>query len=205
MTDDTAPIVDPPRITENVAALIKHDAAETTRFVNANVAWMLSVARRILRDQTLAEDAVQMAFVNIFKSLESFDGRSQLKTWMHRIVINQALMILRKDRHMKTTSIDELLPVFDGNGCRIEDNWTTFITPEILLQKSQTKIQITEQIDRLPEKYRTVLVLRDIEEFSTAEVAVSMGMTEANVKVTLHRARATLKILLEPLFRGQVI
>ncbi|MEH6477021.1 MAG: sigma-70 family RNA polymerase sigma factor [Sneathiella sp.] len=205
MTDDTTPIFDPPRMTEDVTALIKHDAAETARFVNANVSWMLSVARRILREQTLAEDAVQMAFVSIFKSLESFDGRSQLKTWMHRIVVNQALMILRKDRHMKTTSIDELLPEFDGNGCRIENNWTTFITPETLLQKSQTKTQISEQIDRLPEKYRTVLVLRDIEEFSTAEVAVSMGMTEANVKVTLHRARATLKILFEPLFRGQVI
>jgi RNA polymerase sigma-70 factor (ECF subfamily) len=153
----------------------------------------------------LAEDAVQMAFVNVFTNLESFDGRSQLKTWMHRIVVNQALMSLRKEKQMQSMPIHALYPEFDQYGCRMEDNWTTFVNPETLLQKTQMHQNVASQIDQLPEKYRTVLVLRDIEELSTAEVAVALDMSKENVKVTLHRARAALKILLEPLFRGEAI
>ena len=163
------------------------------------------VARRILRDNAHAEDAVQGAFVNIFKNLNSFGGRSAIKTWMHRIVVNQALMVLRKNRRMNETSIDDLLPEFDDYSCRIEDSWTTFETPESLLQRADTNKKTSEFIDLLPDKYRNVLILRDIEELSTSEVAEALELSETNVKVRLHRARSALKKLLEPLIREQAI
>ena len=190
---------------DNLIALRNGDQKTTAKFVRAHAAWMLIVSRRILRDSAHAEDAVQSAFVSIFRNLDSFDGRSALKTWMHRITVNQALMVLRKNRRMKETSIDDLLPEFDDNSCRIEDSWATFETPESLLQRAETKKKTSELIDLLPDKYRNVLILRDIEELSTSEVAEMLELSQANVKVRLHRARSALKKLLEPLIREQAL
>ena len=188
-----------------LAALRDGDPATTETFVREHAVWMLIVSRRILRDNAHAEDAVQGAFVNIFNNLNSFDGRSAIKTWMHRIIVNQALMVLRKNRRMKETSIDDLMPEFDDNSCRIEERWATFETPESLLQQAETKKKISQLISLLPDKYRNVLVLRDIKELSTSDVAEALELSEANVKVRLHRARSALKKLLEPLIREQAI
>ena len=175
----------------------------TEKFVRENIGWMLSVARRMLRDNAQAEDCVQDAFSSIFKNLESFRGDSSLKTWMHRIVANQALMVLRRNKRLNEAPIDDLLPVFDERGCREEERWTTFETPESLMERSQTRETVTALIDKLPDNYRTILLLRDIEEMSNSEVAELMNLTETNVKVRVHRARAALKKLLEPLLRGE--
>lgn len=179
-------------------------AAATERFVREHIGWMLAVANRILRDSHHAEDAVQNAFAKIFDKLSSFDGRAAVKTWMHRILVNECLMLMRKAGRMETVPIDDLLPVFDANGCRIEERWMTTETPESLALQADTKALVSAKIGQLPDSYRVVLVLRDIEEMSTGEVAESLGISEANVKVRLHRARAALKRLLEPLFKGQM-
>lgn len=171
-------------------------------FVRKNTAWMLSVARRILSDRELAEDAVQNAFINIFKNLKTFQGRSKVETWMHRITINEALMLVRKRSRAKEHSIDELSPDFHKNGCRIEEHWAVSETPEKLLQISDTREKVSQLIENLPDEYRHVILLRDIEELTTAEVADLLNITENNVKVRLHRARAALKKLLEPLLKG---
>jgi RNA polymerase sigma-70 factor, ECF subfamily len=188
---------------QRLAALRAGNVAVTEEFVRENASWMLRLANRMVRDHGQAEDIVQAAFANVFKALETFEGRSALKTWMHRIVVNQALMQLRRTKRLQETPIDELLPAFDAAGCRIEEDWTAFETPEALLERAQTKAKILALIDTLPDGYRIVLLLRDIEELSTAEVAEMLELTEANVKVRLHRARAALKKLLEPLVRGQ--
>jgi RNA polymerase sigma-70 factor (ECF subfamily) len=177
----------------------------TEKFVRNNVGWMLVVARRILGDEGHANDCVQDAFSSIFKNLDSFRGESSLRTWMHRIVVNQALMSLRARKRLKEASIDDLLPIFDENGCRVEDRWTDLETPESLLEKSQTKETVIALIDMLPDNYRTVLLLRDIEELSVSEVAELLNLSETNVKVRVHRARSALKKLLEPLLRGEKI
>ncbi|MEO9875537.1 MAG: sigma-70 family RNA polymerase sigma factor [Anderseniella sp.] len=189
-------------------ALIGQDKTATEQFVRANLGWMLAVAKRIVTDAALAEDVVQDAFSNVFKNLETFRGDAALKTWMHRIVINQALMALRKQRRRKEQPIDELLPEFDGSGCRIDEpSMLSHLaqTPEALLLSSDRRQQVLASIDRLPDSYRVVLMLRDIEEMSTAEVAEMTGLTETNVKVRLHRARAALKKLLSPLFEGTAL
>lgn len=191
--------------TIDLDALRNGDWTAAEQLVREHAGWMLALARRMVREDALAEDIVQNAFANIFRKLDQFDGRSALKTWMHRIVVNQSLMLLRKVRRTNEDSIDDLLPEFDRNGCRIEEDWATFETPESLIEKSQSAEKISELIGTLPESYRIVLLLRDIEEMSTLEVAELLQISEANVKVRLHRARAALKKLLEPLMKGQVL
>jgi RNA polymerase sigma-70 factor (ECF subfamily) len=186
-----------------VISLRASDTLSTERFVRRHIGWMLAVANRIVRDSHHAEDAVQNAFAKIFDKLGEFHGRSALKTWMHRIVVNECLMFLRKAKRTETVSIDDLQPDFDQNNCRIEERWATMETPESLLLQSDMRARVIEKIDLLPDNYRIILLLRDIEELSTLEVSQLLELSEANVKVRLHRARAALKRLLEPLVRGQ--
>lgn len=188
-----------------ISDLKRRDGPSTDSFVRENIGWMLASARRIVRDRSLAEDCVQDAFINVFKNLDGFKGQSRLRTWMHRIVVNQALMALRARNRLKEMPIDDLLPTFDANGCRLEDPWTSFETPESLLARSQTLDTVVSLIDKMPDIYRIVLLLRDIEDLSTSEVAKMLELSESNVKVRLHRARAGLRQLLEPLLRGQKI
>lgn len=193
---------------QKLAPLAGRDKAATEQFVRANLGWMLAVARRIVVDGSIAEDVVQDAFSNVFRHLEAFRGDAALKTWMHRIVVNQALMALRKQNRRNEQPIDELLPEFDAAGCRVDEpSMLSHLaqTPEALLLSSDRRQQVLANIDRLPDSYRVVLMLRDIEELSTAEVAEMTGLTEANVKVRLHRARAALKKLLSPLFEGTAL
>ncbi len=170
--------------------------------VRCNTAWMVAVAQRILKDRALSEDAVQVAFSKIYRSLDGFEGRSSLRTWMHRFVVNEALMLLRKQKRVNEQPLDPLLPEFDRNGCRVDDPFALSGTSEDHLHSRQVRDIMKEKIDELPDQYRIVLVLRDIEEMSTIEVAEALGLSEANVKVRLHRARAALKKLLEPMMRG---
>ncbi len=172
-------------------------------FVRAHSDWMLAVAYRIVQDKAHAEDIVQTAFVKVFAKLDTFEGRSALKTWMHRIVVNEALMVLRKIKRLNEQPIDDLLPVFDGAGCRVEFDTSDVSTPETLLSSRQLDDRVRRAIMSLPEKYRIVLCLRDIEGLSTAETSAALGLSEANVKVRLHRARAGLKKLLESFISEQ--
>lgn len=188
-----------------VQSLRDGDLRATETFVRNHAPWMLALARRILKDEAQAENAVQNAFASVFQNLDSFEGRSAPKTWIHKIVVNQALMLLRKRNRLQEEPIDDLMPVFDENGCRFEDPWTVLETPETIFQQSQAQKHISALIDQLPDAYRVVLILRDIEEMSTADVADALSLSEANMKVRLHRARAALKRLLEPLLRGDAI
>jgi len=169
------------------------------KLVRENIGWMLSLANGILRDMACAEDAVQSAFANIHKGLDGFENRASLKTWMHRIVVNEALMILRKSNRLKEQPLDLPSPKFDANGCRIVTEAVTWDTPETELTSQQTFTIVRNEIDCLPDAYGLILLLRDIEEIPTAEVAEMLNLSEANVRVRLHRARAALRIRLEPL------
>lgn len=191
-------------VPQDLVASIKagnDDAIES--LVREHASWMTAVAWRITRDRPLAEDCVQEAFLNALRKISDFEGRSSLKTWLHRIVVNQALVKLRQRGRANEVQIDQWMPEFDENACRIEQPWRQIQTPEELLERQDNRAFILAQIDQLPEGYRIVLQLRDIEELSTSDVAALTGLSEANVKVRLHRARAALKTLIEPLLRGE--
>src|SRR5438876_2681673 len=157
---------------------------------------MLATARRLLRDGAEAEDAVQEAFVSAARAIGGFAGDSKLSTWLHRIVVNTALMRLRSRRRRREEPIDDLLPRFDADGHHAEGvvGWET--PSDVLLERRQTRAMVRRCIDELPERYRTVILLRDIEEMDTEETAHSIGSTPNAVKIRLHRARQALRTLL---------
>jgi len=105
-------------------------------------------------------------------------------------------MKLRSKRRRPEASIEELLPRFDETGHRVSEPEEWRESAETALSRSQTRARVREAIDRLPEHYRSIVMLRDIEELSTAEVARMLGLTENAVKIRLHRARQALRTLL---------
>ncbi|MFT6222080.1 MAG: RNA polymerase sigma-70 factor (ECF subfamily) [Candidatus Endobugula sp.] len=178
------------------------------QLVRDNIHWMRALATQILRDRSLAEDAIQEAFINIFQKLDDFEGRSSLKTWLHRITVNAALAKLRQlkrySERYAEQSIDELLPEFEQHDCRIEAPWPHLMSVQDIIESKNLQQQVRNSIDALPDNYRIVILLRDIEGYDTNEVADLIGVSASNVKVRLHRARAALKKLLEPVLRGDI-
>ncbi len=163
---------------------------------------MLAVARRLLRNEEDARECVQDAYLRAFTKSDQFDGRSTFRTWLHRIVVNSALGLLRKRKRSAVQTLDGLLPEFDANGCRIEPMWQIDEPLEKVLENRLVRDTVHQSIDKLPDIYRIVLLLRDIEGYSTEEVAQLLDTNVAVVKTRLHRARAALKRLLEPLWTG---
>ena len=179
-----------------LARLQTGDEEACERLVREHTGRLLAVARRYLRQEEDARDAVQEAFVAAFRSIARFEGTASLSTWLHRIVINCCLMKLRSGRRRPETSIEELLPRFDETGHRVLDSSEPPESPETALGRDETRRRVRAAIARLPEPYRAVLLLRDIEEVSTAEAARMLGVSENAVKIRLHRARQALRTLL---------
>jgi RNA polymerase sigma-70 factor (ECF subfamily) len=183
-----------------LAPLRAGDAAAYETLVRRETPKLLAVARRLLRSEDDARDAVQDAFVSAFRSLRSFEGGCRISTWLHRITVNAALMRLRTRKRKPEAPIEDLLPTFleDGHHTRHPHEWREDAFE--LLANRETRDFVRASIDQLPESYRTVLLLRDIEELDTPEVARVLGVSENLVKVRLHRARQALRSLLEPRF-----
>lgn len=188
---------------EFVRRLKAGDDSAAEELVREHSGWMLSLARRYVIDNALAEDCVQEAFLNAFRSIERFEGRSKLKSWLHRIVLNEALKTIHSRRRWDERPIEDLLPEFDKFDCRVEGLWPEIASPIEILEGNQIRVLVTEKINELPTKYRIVLLLRDIEEMSTAETAALLKITEGTVKVRLHRARSALRVLLRPVIGAE--
>lgn len=179
------------------------DETACTHFVLQNTPRMLAVARRLLRDEQEASDAVQDAFLSAFRSIQEFAGGAKLSTWLHRIVVNACLMKLRSAKSKPARSIESLLPAFDetGHHARPIADWVN--SPVEQLHASELRAKVRAAIDELPSTHRTVLILRDIEELDTEQAALRLGITPAAVKVRLHRARLALRGLLDSVFRNE--
>ena len=182
---------------ELLARIRAGDEGACETLVRTHSGAMLSVARRFLRCEAESADAVQEAFVQAFGALDSFEGNSALASWLHRIVVNRCLGRLRRRKRRRTVSLDDML-AFDeyGRHPRPTGRWVS--AAESQLVRAETRAQVRACIDRLPDAYRTVLVLRDIEEFDTDQTAARLGSTPGAVKTRLHRARQALRSLLEP-------
>jgi RNA polymerase sigma-70 factor (ECF subfamily) len=160
---------------------------------------LLATARRYVRSADDACDVLQDGFLCASRWIGKFKGDSQLSTWLHRIVINCALMYLRtKTRRLEIqgVEIDDLLPRFDLGGNWLNGDSRSMPT-QVYLEIFETKAMVRRCIEQLPDAYRVVLTLRDIDELDTEEVASLLGLTGNNVKVRLHRARQALKALIE--------
>jgi RNA polymerase sigma-70 factor (ECF subfamily) len=163
---------------------------------------LLAVTRRILCNDEDARDAVQDALLSAFRSLDRFEGGSLVSTWLHRIAVNAALMKLRTRRRKPEESIEHLLPVYQDDGHHRESfsSWNEPV--DVAMTRAENRAVVRRCIDELPETFRTVLVLRDIEELDTEETAQALGISGNAVKIRLHRARQALRTLLAPHFRS---
>lgn len=185
---------------ELVERLRRGDNAAYEQVVRDNGPRMLAVARRILTDESDAQDAVQEAFLSAFRNIAKFEGGSLVSTWLHRITVNACLMRLRKKRRLDEVSLEGMLPGFspDGYVTKPTDTWTDRPTS---MEQAELRATVRTAIDKLPEHYRIVLILRDIEGMDTAQTASLLETTEAAVKIRLHRARQALRELLDPSLR----
>lgn len=172
-------------------------------FVRTNTGRLLAVARRLVPTEEDARDVVQEAFLSAFRSLPRFEGGSKLSTWLHRIVVNAALMRLRTRRRRPEESLDALLPSFleDGHHTERYAGWPE--AADKALERAEVRALVREQVNQLPETYRTVLLLRDIEGMETEDVAAALGLTPNAVKMRLHRGRQALRTLLVPIFKRE--
>ncbi len=186
-----------------VARLKAGDHKAFEELVNHAAGRMLAVARRFLPEEQDAQDAVQDAFVSAFKNLDKFQEGSQVTTWLHRIVVNACLMKLRSRKRRPEKSIEDFLPTYDGTGHRVGGvaawaDGSERLDPD----RAETRSKVREAIEQLPEDYRNVILLRDIEGLDTDESAVVLGISAGAVKTRLHRARQALREVLDPYVRG---
>jgi RNA polymerase sigma-70 factor, ECF subfamily len=174
------------------------DEAAVEHLVRSYTGRLLAVTRRILPTDEEARDAVQDAFLLAFRGLGRFQGGSRLSTWLHRIAVNAALMRLRTRRRKPEEPLDSLLPTFrdDGHHQEAFRSWAEPV--DQALERAETRALVRRLINQLPESYRTVLLLRDIEGLDTDETATALGLTPNAVKIRLHRARQALRTLLSP-------
>ena len=159
---------------------------------------LLATARRMLHNEEDARDAVQEAFINAYRARESFKGDAQISTWLHSIVVNAALMKLRTRRRKPEEPIENYLPRYlpDGHHTERFASWTE--PADVALSRKETAAMVRSAIEDLPETYRTVVLLRDIEGLSTEETAKIVETTPNAVKIRLHRGRLALRTLIAP-------
>jgi RNA polymerase sigma-70 factor (ECF subfamily) len=190
---------------EDAALLSRLRAGEAAAFeelVRAETGRLLAVTRRILPTEEDARDAVQDAFLFAFRSLDRFQGHARLSTWLHRIAVNAALMKLRTRRRKHEESLEPLLPTYLDDGHHAE-RFAQWDDPVEKIEQAENKALVRRLIGELPDAYRTVLLLRDIEGLDTEETAKVLDTTPNAVKVRLHRARQALRTLLAPHFRKE--
>jgi RNA polymerase sigma-70 factor (ECF subfamily) len=140
-------------------------------------------ARAILRDEAEAEDAMQASWLHAYQHLREFAGAATFSTWLVRIAVNEALGRLRRSRRAPLADLDEEGPIMDSN---------TELPDERAAAREAVRV-LECAVDALPPAYRTVFVLREVEQLSTRVAAQALGIGEAAVKVRLHRARAMLR------------
>jgi len=144
------------------------------------------MAMRVVRDEAEAEDVLQETFLNAFKAIQYFDGRSSLGTWLYRIAYNTALMKLRSRRD--ALSLDD-----DAGDAVPLQIASPDESPDEVIVEHETAQMLGDAINTLPKSLREVFVLREMEDFSTLETAQKLGISEGAVKVRLHRARQALR------------
>ena len=158
-------------------------------------------ARGLVKNDADAEDVAQEAVLKAFKGICHFRGEAKFSTWLIQITINEAKMKLRKDRRHLYDSIEEGQQGEDGDYIpRDFADWREI--PSEALQRKEIRDALNKALDSLPDKYRTVLVLRDVQQLSIKETAQVLGISESNVKTRLLRARLQLRDALAPGFDG---
>lgn len=152
------------------------------------------MALSILRDPTAAEDEVQNAFWKAYEHIGQFQHDAKFSTWLGRIVVNECLMRLRRERRVRVLSLEEVLHTEDAVPLDVPDDTQS---PEEALARTEISTVLRSEIRRIPPMLREVFLLRDVEELPMPEVAGRLGISVAAAKSRLLRARAELRARLQ--------
>ncbi len=196
--------------TRLVAALRAGDEQAFGGLVDRYYGVMLRVARDYVATKEAAEDVVQETFLGVIQGIDRFEGRSSLRTWMFRILVNRART--RGEREGRTrpfssfaSGLDDDEPAVDPDRFVPDGRWAGFWSappsaehlPDAKVLAVELGDRLTQAIETLPPAQRTVLELRDVRGFSSAEVCELLDISEANQRVLLHRARSKARAVLE--------
>lgn len=181
----------------DVGALLSGDEAAFEQLVREESGRLYRVIHRMVGDTFETENLVQETFLQAFERLSTFRRESKFTTWLYAIGINLARASLRKSRRyvpLDEEAVDRMQPTFSGGSYSdpVED-WD----PQRYAEKAERTRFVREAIDRLPTDYRTVILLRDIEEIDTDDVASMLDISNGAVRVRLHRARQALRTMLD--------
>jgi RNA polymerase sigma-70 factor, ECF subfamily len=193
---------------EIVAALKRGDESVFADLVDAYSPALMRMAQMFVRDRAVAEEVVQETWLGVLRGIDRFEGRSSLKTWIFRILMNTAKTRAQREArsipfsaaaHDDEPSVDP--DRFLGPDHRWPGGWmlgpSEWQTPEEELLQGETRDAILHAIDQLPEAQRAVITLRDVEGFPAEEVAEALGISDGNQRVLLHRARSKVRRAIE--------
>jgi RNA polymerase sigma-70 factor (ECF subfamily) len=156
---------------------------------------LFRVARAILRDDAEAEDAVQDAYLQVYRKLHEFRGDSQVSTWLTRIVVNAALMRVRKQKRGVVVQMQRRTAQGSETPMDVEDRHAA--SPSEVTFRGEVRRILERRIDELPLAFRTVFVMRDVQDMSVQETADALGIPDATVRTRLFRARGMLREVLQ--------
>ena len=177
------------------------DADAVRHVLTANNQRLFRAAWSILKDRAEAEEAVQAAYLSAFSSMERFEGRSSLSTWLTRITVNEALGRLRSERRRREQLEAKGVPVLDAYREKLMAG-SQSSPPDAAVAREQLRRLLEHAIGGLPEIFRTVFVLREIEGLSVEDTAEALSIPSATVKTRLLRARRKLQEALAPEVHG---
>jgi RNA polymerase sigma-70 factor (ECF subfamily) len=158
------------------------------------------MALSYMKNEADAEDVAQEAFLKAFHHLAGFRSEAKFSTWLVGIALNEARSRLRREGAVRMESIDDTLEEGGNVSPAVLRDWRE--VPSEALERKEVRQMLQKAITRLPEKYREVFLLRDVEELNVVETAAALSITVGNVKVRLHRARMMLQKQLTPLLRN---
>jgi RNA polymerase sigma-70 factor (ECF subfamily) len=165
---------------------------------------LYALALRVTRDPDLAGDAVQEAFATALQRIAGFRGESSLGTWLHRIVYNKSIDLLReRGRQAPLADEDEKSAVSEDERLARQPSWSR--PPDQILYGEETRRALDEALARLTPQQRAVFTLREMEGLGTEEVGEILDLEPGAVRVHLHRARLRLRSLLGEHFKGGVV
>jgi RNA polymerase sigma-70 factor, ECF subfamily len=181
---------------ELLTGLRRRDRMACTCLLKFYAPRLLRLAGQLMGDPDEAEDVLQEAFIRACDRIDTFRSESGLGTWLHRIVINTALMRLRSRKAVTTDDIESMVADYSDGTWKSVSSGAVEPSREIL--GAELLDAMNQAVSRLPESLRTVFVLRDVEGMSTREAAEMLGISESALKVRLHRARLALRKELAP-------
>lgn len=184
------------------ARLAEGDPAAVRLVTGRNNQRLFRAAFSILHNRAEAEDAVQSAYLQAFAGIAGFEGRASLSTWLTRIVINEALMRARAAKRRRARLDQDSVTVLEDYRERLMQGSISATRPDATVARAQIRHMLEEAITRLPDPFRLVFVLREVEELSVEEAADALGIAAGTVKTRHFRARRRLSDELAPELKG---